>query len=187
MPNRNTDAQIRARVENFVDELTGLIREAALEAVQEAILRDAGGRGPTRRKSGTGRTAKKRGRRSRSAFDAATVLAAIQSNPGTRTEIIAKGLGTDSKALKSAIDELVETSFAGPEAGKVHEMIDEINRREHTTDDLRMQVIAVLFAHEGGLKPIEEVLWLKMIDLIDDLANYAKKSGNRLRLLIAEK
>ena len=110
MPNRNTDAQIRARVENFVDELTGLIREAALEAVQEAILRDAGGRGPTRRKSGTGRTAKKRGRRSRSAFDAATVLAAIQSNPGTRTEIIAKGLGTDSKALKSAIDELVETN-----------------------------------------------------------------------------
>lgn len=85
------------------------------------------------------------------------------------------------------LDELVETSFAGPEAGKVHEMIDEINRREHTTDDLRMQVIAVLFAHEDGLKPIEEVLWLKMIDLIDDLANYAKKSGNRLRLLIAEK
>lgn len=107
MTNRNSEALIRARVDAFVGELSGLIREAALEAVQEALLRDAAGVTTTRRKPG--RPAKQAGRRSRASFDAATVLAAIQANPGTRTEIIAKGLGTDSKALKSAIDELVDT------------------------------------------------------------------------------
>lgn len=107
MSTRNTEAQIRARVDAFVGELSGLIREAALEAVHEALSRDAAGMTPMRRKPG--RPAKKAGRRSSAAFDAATVLAAIKADPGTRTEIIAKGLGTDSKALKPAIDELVET------------------------------------------------------------------------------
>ena len=108
MANQSAEAQIRARVDAFVGELSGLIREAALEAVHEALVRDAAGISTTRRKPG--RPAKQAGRRSRgAAFDAATVLAAIKSNPGTRTEIIAKGLGTDSKALKPAIDELVAT------------------------------------------------------------------------------
>jgi hypothetical protein len=107
MATQSAEAQIRARVDAFVGELSGLIREAALEAVQEALVRDAAGISTSRRKPG--RPAKQGGRRSRAAFDAATVLAAIKADPGTRTEIIAKGLGTDSKALKPAIDELVAT------------------------------------------------------------------------------
>ncbi len=107
MPKQNTDAAIRARVDAFVEDLTGLIREAALEAVQEALVRDgsisrasiASAAGPKRRK--------KAGRRSRRAVDTDTVLEAIRAHAGERTEVIAKSLGTDSKALKPAIDELV--------------------------------------------------------------------------------
>ena len=104
MPSQSTDAAIRARVEAFVDELTDLIREAALDAVQEALVRD-GAAAPARKLAGPRR--KKAGRRRRAAVDTAKVLAAIQAHAGQRTEVIAKSMGTDSKALKPAIDELV--------------------------------------------------------------------------------
>lgn len=107
MPRTNTDAAIRARVDAFVEDLTGLIREAALEAVQEALVRDGSlPRAAATRVAGPKRR-KKAGRRSRRAVDTATVLEAIRAHQGERTEVIAKSMGTDSKALKPAIDELV--------------------------------------------------------------------------------
>jgi len=112
MSKQSTEAQIRARIDALVEDLTGLIRQAALEAVQDALMGTRSS-APARASKPAGASRKKKaGRRSSKklkSLDTETVYAAIKSHPGERTEVIAQSLGTGSKALKDAIDELVAT------------------------------------------------------------------------------
>jgi predicted phosphate transport protein (TIGR00153 family) len=82
------------------------------------------------------------------------------------------------------LDELLETGFAGREAGRVESMIDELSRIESETDDLEEQLLRRLFALESELG-VGTYFWYRLIAWIADLADYAEKVGNRLRLLIA--
>jgi predicted phosphate transport protein (TIGR00153 family) len=82
------------------------------------------------------------------------------------------------------LDELVETGFAGREVGRVEEMIGELNRIESDTDALAERVTRQIFAMEAELG-VGTVFWYQMVGWIGDLADYAERVGNRLRLLIA--
>ena len=82
------------------------------------------------------------------------------------------------------LDELVETGFRGREVGRVETMIDELSRIETETDELQEQVTRKIFALEKKLG-VETVFWYQMVGWIADLADYAERVGNRLRLLIA--
>ena len=42
-----------------------------------------------------------------------------------------------------------------------------------------------LFAQEDNMKPVSVMFWYQLIQWIGDLADYAEKVGDRLRLLIA--
>ena len=42
-----------------------------------------------------------------------------------------------------------------------------------------------LFDHEKDSDPVSVIMWFRLVHWIADLANYAEKAGNRLRLLIA--
>jgi uncharacterized protein Yka (UPF0111/DUF47 family) len=42
-----------------------------------------------------------------------------------------------------------------------------------------------LFEHEDEMKPVSVMMWYKLIEWVGDLADYAEKVGDRLRLLIA--
>jgi uncharacterized protein Yka (UPF0111/DUF47 family) len=64
-------------------------------------------------------------------------------------------------------------------------MIDELNRIETDTDEKAIFLLNELFAHEEEFDPISLMVWLRLISWVGDLANYAEKVGNRLRLLIA--
>ena len=123
----DTDKVLRSRIEEFVDELAGIIREAALASVQEALAGDAparrgpgrprkaGRRGPGRppkagrRGPGRPRKAGKRLRRSSADLEAIStkVLGHIKANPGQRLEEIGKALGTATKILKRPIAKLL--------------------------------------------------------------------------------
>ncbi len=83
------------------------------------------------------------------------------------------------------LDELVETGFRGREADSVLEMIDELNAIETDTDGLAMNLLRQLFAGEKTMDPVSVVLWLRLIHWIGDLADFAERVGNRLRLLLA--
>ncbi len=83
------------------------------------------------------------------------------------------------------LDELVETGFRGREADSVLEMIDELNAIETDTDGLAMNLLRQLFAEEKTMDPVSVVLWLRLIHWIGDLADFAERVGNRLRLLLA--
>ncbi len=130
------DSALRARVDAFVADLSEQIREAALEAVREALggAAPARRRGPgrprkkakkaTRRKPGrprkkatkrvgrkraTKRASKKRMRRSPEDLDktAARILAYVKTHPGKGVTAIAKSLRKSSKDLKRPVQMLL--------------------------------------------------------------------------------
>ncbi len=83
------------------------------------------------------------------------------------------------------LDELVEMGFKGRESDKVTEMVNQLNQIESETDDLGMELTRRLFAQEDEMKPVSVMFWYQLIQWTGDLADYAEKVGNRLRLLLA--
>ena len=115
MPPNTIDAQIRARIESFTHELAELVKQAAVESVQEALssstparrTRKAGGRPrPTK----TAKRVSSRSRRRSPEQIKATgkkILAHVKSNQGHRLEEISAALKTASKDLKRPVANLL--------------------------------------------------------------------------------
>lgn len=110
MANNSVSEQIRARVEAFVDEMSDLIRESAMETMQKALGSGDGGSRRGRRAGVAGRRAAlpsaSRGRakgakRSPDELEKLTtqLLAYVKGNPGQRIEQIAQGMDTSTKEL----------------------------------------------------------------------------------------
>jgi len=83
------------------------------------------------------------------------------------------------------LDELVEMGFGGKERRTVLEMIAELGRIEDRTDDLEIELTRLLFRNEDSMRPVTVIFWYQLIEWIGDLADYAEKAGNRLRLILA--
>ena len=90
-----------------------------------------------------------------------------------------------SAKIVEELDELVEMGFRGKEASRVEEMVEELNKIEDETDELGMSLAKSLFAHEDKLGAVSVIFWYQLIQWIGDLADYAEKTGDRVRLLIA--
>jgi len=82
------------------------------------------------------------------------------------------------------LDELLETGFGTRESGRVEEMANELNRIESETDVLAERVQRRLFSMEAELG-VGTVFWYELTNWVADLADYAERVGNRIRLLIA--
>ncbi len=83
------------------------------------------------------------------------------------------------------LDELLEMGFRGREANKVDDMVRELSAIEDETDVMGMELARALFAQEENLSPVSVMFWYQMIQWVGDLADYAEKVGDRMRLLIA--
>ena len=111
MPKSTLDREIRTCIYSFVEELSALVKQAAVDSVADAL----GGAAPDRRR-GPGRprtTAPKRGkpvRRSAGSLDAAAarVLSHVKANPGSGVTEIAAALRKTSKNLRLPIQKLLE-------------------------------------------------------------------------------
>ena len=64
-------------------------------------------------------------------------------------------------------------------------MVDELNKVEDETDELGIDLTRRLFAQEDDMNPVSVMMWYRLIQWIGDLADYAEKVGDRLRLLTA--
>ena len=84
------------------------------------------------------------------------------------------------------LDELLALGFRGREVDKVNDMLEELNDIEDETDELGIALARTLFEHEDEMKPVSVMMWYRLIEWIGDLADYAEKVGDRLRLLIAK-
>lgn len=83
------------------------------------------------------------------------------------------------------LDELVETGFRGGEVTLVKDMITRLNKVEHETDKLEMQIRHALFAIEKEYPPIDMMFLYRIIDWTGELADIAQRVGSRLQLLLA--
>jgi predicted phosphate transport protein (TIGR00153 family) len=90
-----------------------------------------------------------------------------------------------AKAI-AELDELLAIGFRGREADLVDVMLKELNEIEDETDELGIALARALFDHEDELKPVSVMMWYQIIEWIGDLADYAEKVGDHLRLLIAK-
>lgn len=90
-----------------------------------------------------------------------------------------------SAKIIEELDELLAMGFRGREATRVEEMVGELNRIEDETDELGLELAHRLFQHEDEIKPVSVIMWYQLIQWVGDLADYAEKVGDRLRLLIA--
>ena len=91
-----------------------------------------------------------------------------------------------SLSVIEELDELLALGFRGREAEKVNDMLKELNDVEDETDELGIALARALFDHEDEMKPVSVMMWYQLIEWIGDLADYAEKVGDRLRLLIAK-
>jgi uncharacterized protein len=88
-------------------------------------------------------------------------------------------------AIGSELDELTESSFGGPEAEKVLEMINQLDDAETKSDVIGVRLARQLFTLEDQMSPVDIMLWYQIFYTAGQVANYAERMGNRLRLLIA--
>ena len=89
------------------------------------------------------------------------------------------------KKVIDELDELIETGFGEREVNRVEGMISELGRIETETDELLDTACRTLFGMENELG-VATVYWHQLLLWIADLADYAERVGNRLRLLIAQ-
>jgi hypothetical protein len=112
---QDIDRQIEARVRGFIAELSSLVRQAAIEAVESALAKRAGGstkagkafdgaaRGPrsAKRKPGEKRTKKELARLTE------RVAVYIAANRGQGIEAISRGLGVETRELTLQVKKLL--------------------------------------------------------------------------------
>jgi hypothetical protein len=89
-----------------------------------------------------------------------------------------------AEAIVNELDELVETGFGPHEVARVEAMISELNALESTADDRGEDALRMLFSIEDEIG-VGAYYWYEIIRWIGDVADFAERAGNRIRLLIA--
>ena len=90
------------------------------------------------------------------------------------------------EVVRSLEEEARLTGFANGDAHRLRSLIDELGRLEHEADVVQDELSRQLFAIEDDIKPASLLMWGKIFNKIGDMANHAERTGNRLRLFVAE-
>lgn len=83
------------------------------------------------------------------------------------------------------LENLVETGFKGPHAEKTQALIHDVIGIETDADKIGTDIAHALFAHAKSMDPVSVVFLYRLINWIDDLADYSEKLAIRTRLLLA--
>lgn len=89
-----------------------------------------------------------------------------------------------SESVINELDELVETGFGRHEVARVEVMIEKLNELESLADERGEEALRSLFSIEDEIG-VGAYYWYEIIQWIGDIADYAERVGNRIRLLIA--
>ena len=90
-----------------------------------------------------------------------------------------------AQELSQEFEDVLESGFGRHEIKKLMEMIDRVSIAETEADDMENELVHKMFEVEDKMKPVDVVFWYKIFEWIGDLADYSKKTGSRLRLMIA--
>jgi len=92
-----------------------------------------------------------------------------------------------ARELTQEFGDVIESGFGQHEIKKMLEMIDNVSIAETEADNLEDALVRRLYEVEKKINSIDAVFWYKIFELIGDIADFSKKTGNRLRLMIASK
>ncbi len=86
--------------------------------------------------------------------------------------------------VSSEIKVLAETSFAGVEAHKVMDLIEELKLKEWEADKAQMEAAKKMFSIEKKLDPVSVMIWMHIFGELGILANHAENAGDRMRMML---
>ena len=89
-----------------------------------------------------------------------------------------------SNIFLDELNDLVESSFSGPEAQAVHAMIDVISERAHVLEVQAHKALVVIYQDHVGLEPREVILWNRILDKLESVGLAFEKTATNLRLLM---
>lgn len=90
-----------------------------------------------------------------------------------------------TSAIADYLPTLVEGDMVGEEADRALKMVADVDRAEHEADRLQHTLSQALFAIEDDMKPADLLLWFKIFGELGQLANFAEKTGDRLRRMLS--
>lgn len=88
-------------------------------------------------------------------------------------------------AISDYLPTLVDGDLAGAEAEHVIELVAAVEKREWEADRLQYSLSQQLFAMEDDMKATEVMLWFRVFGELGQLANFAEKTGDRLRRMLS--
>jgi hypothetical protein len=80
---------------------------------------------------------------------------------------------------------LQESSFTGPEVGKVVELIDRVHAQEWEADLRQAALGRATVAAEDELGAVSVLFWMRIASKLGEVANRAENTGDLLRLMLA--
>ena len=92
-----------------------------------------------------------------------------------------------ARGLTQEFGDVIESGFGQHEIKKLLAMIDNVSIAETEADKLEDALVHRLYEVEEKMNSVDAVFWYKIFELIGDIADFSKKTGNRLRLMIASK
>lgn len=78
------------------------------------------------------------------------------------------------------LDELLEASFGGAEAQQVIQMVASTSDLEDEADDIQIDLLRMLFAHEDEVSHGEFYLWMRIFRQVGQLSDLSERLANRV-------
>ncbi len=89
-----------------------------------------------------------------------------------------------SNIFLDELNDLVESSFSGPEAQAVNAMIDFISQKAHELELQAHAALVVIYQDHINLPPREVILWNRILDKLESTGLAFEKTAISLRLLM---
>ena len=83
------------------------------------------------------------------------------------------------------LPKLVEGDMVGAQAERALGMVAQLEKSEWEADRLQYSLSQKLFALEDDMKPTDVLLWFRVFGELGQLANFAEKTGDRLRRMLS--
>lgn len=90
-----------------------------------------------------------------------------------------------TRAIADYLPTLVDGDMVGAEAETVLAMIAAVEKAEWEADRLQYTLSQKMFSIEDEMKPSDLLLWFRVFGELGQLANFAEKTGDRLRRMLS--
>ena len=91
----------------------------------------------------------------------------------------------ETHAIADYLPTLVESDMGGSEVEHVLALVASVEKREWEADRLQYKLAKMLFALDDKMKATDLFLWFRVFGELGQLANFAEKTGDRLRRMLS--